>query len=98
MRYIPFGLHGDTISGESVNTKWEIILKEDVRFVREWARRRQPIPKIGIFVVTYNVVNALAQTLKWIPLFIRNMLKKYSCSRICSFLETIICISVYFTM
>jgi methionine biosynthesis protein MetW len=50
-----------------MNPSWEVIFKEDERFIIERIREKHPIPKIGIFVVTYNAVNTLAQTLKRIP-------------------------------
>jgi len=56
--------------------KREGILKEDERFVREWVQKGNPIPKIGIFVVTYNAVNALAQTLKRIPSIIFDIIEE----------------------
>lgn len=50
-----------------MNSKWEIIFKEDEKFVTDWIQKGNSIPKVGIFVVTYNAVNTLAQTLKRIP-------------------------------
>jgi glycosyltransferase involved in cell wall biosynthesis/ubiquinone/menaquinone biosynthesis C-methylase UbiE len=50
-----------------MNSSWEVIFKENERFVEKWIQEKRSIPKIGIFVVTYNAVNTLAQTLKRIP-------------------------------
>ena len=47
--------------------KWLVLFREDERFVKEWVQEGKPIPKTGIFVITYNAVNTLAQTLKRIP-------------------------------
>lgn len=52
---------------EAMNLKWKAIFGEEERFIRDWVTKGKPIPKIGIFVVTYNAVNTLAQTLKRIP-------------------------------
>jgi glycosyltransferase involved in cell wall biosynthesis/ubiquinone/menaquinone biosynthesis C-methylase UbiE len=59
-----------------VVAKWEAIFKEDERFTREWAQKSNPIPKIGIFVVTYNAVNTLVQTLKRIPPIILDIVEE----------------------
>jgi len=56
--------------------KLEDIFKEDERFVIEWIKKRKPIPKIGIFVVTYNAVNTLAHTLKRIPFTILEIVEE----------------------
>ena len=56
--------------------KWGGILKEDERFVREWVQKGNPIPRIGIFVVTYNAVSTLVQTLKRIPPIILDIVEE----------------------
>jgi methionine biosynthesis protein MetW len=60
----------------AMNARWEVIFKEDERFVRDWFQGRKDVPKIGIFVVTYNAVNTLAQTLKRIPSIIFDIVEE----------------------
>lgn len=61
---------------KKTNHKWETVFKDDERFVREWLLKEGQIPKIGIFVVTYNAVNTLAQTLKRIPSIIFDIVEE----------------------
>jgi glycosyltransferase involved in cell wall biosynthesis len=59
-----------------MNPKWEVIFKEEEQLLREWVQKGNPIPKIGIFVVTYNAVNTLAQTLKRLPAIIFDIVEE----------------------
>ena len=76
MRHIRSGLYNDEILDETMNSKkWEVIFKEGERFITDWIQKGKPIPKIGIFIVTYNAVNTLAQTLKLIPPVILDLIE-----------------------
>lgn len=59
-----------------MHQKWGVLFKEDERFVQKWVEQGKPIPKIGIFVVSYNAVNTLAQTLKRIPTTILDIVQE----------------------
>jgi methionine biosynthesis protein MetW len=55
---------------------WDAHFKEDEKFLRDWVQKGNDIPKIGVFVVTYNAVNTLAQTLKRIPSIIFDIVEE----------------------
>ena len=55
---------------------WTAAFKEDELFIKKWVEEGSPIPKIGIFVVTYNHVNFLAKTLKRIPSLILDIVEE----------------------
>jgi len=59
-----------------MNLNWEVTFKEDERFVKDWFQKGNDVPKIGIFVVTYNAVNTLVQTLKRIPFVIFDIVEE----------------------
>jgi methionine biosynthesis protein MetW len=59
-----------------MHQKWDVLFKEDERFLQRWVEQGKPIPKIGIFVVSYNAVNTLAQTLKRIPAVILDIVQE----------------------
>lgn len=59
-----------------MDQKWEVLFKEDERFLQKWVEQGKPIPKIGIFIVSYNAVNTLAQTLKRIPATILDIVQE----------------------
>lgn len=59
-----------------MNSRWAVTLKDDEKFVTDWVQKGNPIPKVGIFVVTYNAVNTLAQTLKRIPSVILDIVEE----------------------
>ncbi len=59
-----------------MNSTWEVTFKEDEMFLRDWVNKKNPIPKIGIFVVTYNAVSTLVQTLKRIPSIVLDIIEE----------------------
>jgi len=59
-----------------MNHRWEVIFRNDERFIRGWVQEGNPISRLGIFVVTYNAVNTLAQTLKRIPPIIFDIIEE----------------------
>src|SRR5208337_3301157 len=66
----------DEMSAKAMNSTWEVAFKEDEMFLRDWVNKKNPIPKIGIFVVTYNAVSTLVQTLKRIPSIILDIIEE----------------------
>lgn len=59
-----------------IHYNWVTHFKEDEKFLSDWVQKGNDIPKIGIFVVTYNAVNTLAQTLKRIPSIIFDIIEE----------------------
>lgn len=55
---------------------WNAHFKEDEKFLSDWVQKGNDIPKIGVFVVTYNAVNTLTQTLKRIPSIIFDIVEE----------------------
>jgi methionine biosynthesis protein MetW len=64
------------VHAKAMNSTWEVVFKEDEMFLRDWVSKGQPIPKIGIFVVTYNAVSTLVKTLKRIPSIILDIIEE----------------------